>query len=132
MCLALAVRQPSFEKMDHSIVEASSDLGASPLRTFCTVSLPMVGAPVVSAILFAFITSLNESVMAIFQATPNSQTLAGLLSLSVEVQRAPAWRCFDRPCVFVDFDDRRRRREELARRTKGGALALERTATEPP
>ena len=89
MPLALTVLQPSFEAMDHSMVEAAGDLGASPLRAFLTVTLPVVGTAVVSATLFAFITSLNEFVMAIFLTTRDSQTLPVLLFLSLRSSASP-------------------------------------------
>jgi len=87
--LAITVLEPSFATLDRSLVEASGDLGASPLRSFLTVSLPLVSTGLVSATLFAFITSLNEFIMALFLTTRDSQTLPVLLWLSLRSSATP-------------------------------------------
>jgi len=87
--LAVTVLEPSFESIDRSLVEAAGDLGASPLRAFFTVTLPLVVTGVVSATLFAFITSLNEFVMALFLTTRDTQTLPVLLWLSLRSSASP-------------------------------------------
>ncbi|MCK9911567.1 ABC transporter permease subunit, partial [Microbacteriaceae bacterium K1510] len=81
--LAITVLEPSFETMDHSLVEAAGDLGASPLRVFFDVTVPMTLTGIVSAALFAFITSMNEFIMALFLTTRDTQTLPVLLWLSL-------------------------------------------------
>jgi putative spermidine/putrescine transport system permease protein/spermidine/putrescine transport system permease protein len=87
--LAITVLEPSFSSLDHSLIEAAGDLGASPLRTFFTVSLPLTSTGLVSAALFAFITSLNEFIMALFLTTRDSQTLPVLLWLSLRSSASP-------------------------------------------
>lgn len=87
--LAITVLEPSFTTLDRSLVEASGDLGASPLRGFFTVSLPLISTGLVSATLFAFITSLNEFIMALFLTTRDSQTLPVLLWLSLRSSATP-------------------------------------------
>ena len=87
--LAITVLEPSFSSIDRSVVEAAGDLGASPIRAFFSVTLPLVMTGVVSATLFAFITSLNEFIMALFLTTRDTQTLPVLLWLSLRSSASP-------------------------------------------
>lgn len=87
--LAITVLEPSFETMDRSLIEAAGDLGAPPLRTFFEVTMPMTLTGIVSAALFAFITSMNEFIMALFLTTRDTQTLPVLLWLSLRSSASP-------------------------------------------
>ena len=49
----------SAEKMDWSLVEAARDLGASPLRAFCTVTLKLTLPGLLSGIILTFIHSMG-------------------------------------------------------------------------
>ena len=49
----------SAEKMDWSLVEAARDLGASPLRAFCTVTLKLTLPGLLSGIILNFIPSMG-------------------------------------------------------------------------
>ena len=60
---------------DHNLVRAGASLGASPFRVFFKVTLPMILPGVVSGALFAFITSWDELVVAIFLAGAEEHTL---------------------------------------------------------
>lgn len=53
------------------------------------MSLPLISTGLVSAALFAFITSLNEFIMALFLTTRDSQTLPVLLWLSLRSSASP-------------------------------------------
>ena len=50
----------TLEQIDSRLLEASQDLGASPLRTFLKVTLPMSIPGLVSAFFFVFIPSMGE------------------------------------------------------------------------
>ena len=50
----------SLESMNPQLLEASSDLGASRLRTFFTVTLPLSMPGVIAAFIFVFIPTLGE------------------------------------------------------------------------
>jgi spermidine/putrescine transport system permease protein len=52
----------SLENLDHHLLEASSDLGASRLRTFWTVTLPLSLPGVVAGFIFVFIPTIGEYV----------------------------------------------------------------------
>ncbi len=49
----------SAEKLDYSLVEASRTLGASRLRAFCTVSLPLTLPGLISGIVLTFVPSMG-------------------------------------------------------------------------
>ncbi|MEX0650973.1 MAG: ABC transporter permease [Actinomycetota bacterium] len=52
----------SLESLDHHMLEASSDLGASRLRTFWTVTLPLSLPGVAAGFIFVFIPTIGEYV----------------------------------------------------------------------
>lgn len=49
----------SAEKMDHSLIEAARDLGASPIQAFLTVTLKMTMPGLLSGIILTFIPSMG-------------------------------------------------------------------------
>ena len=53
----------SIEKLDHSLVEASSDLGASPYQTFLRVILPMTLPGIAAGAVLVFIPSLGNFIV---------------------------------------------------------------------
>ena len=57
---------PRLEQIDSSLEEAAYDLGASRLRTFRSITLPLILPAVVSAFLIAFTTSFDEYAVASF------------------------------------------------------------------
>lgn len=87
--LAITVLEPTFETMDRSLIEAAGDLGAAPWRAFFNVTVPISVTGIVSAGLFAFITSLNEFIMALFLTTRDTQTLPVMLWLSLRSSASP-------------------------------------------
>ena len=87
--LAITVLVPTFETLDKSLMEAAGDLGAPPLKAFFNVIMPVAMTGIVSAGLFAFITSLNEFIMALFLTTRETQTLPVMLWLSLRSSATP-------------------------------------------
>src|SRR6266550_2351659 len=63
---AILVLVPRLEQIDVSLEEAAYDLGASRLRTFRSITLPLILPAVVSAFLIAFTTSFDEYAVASF------------------------------------------------------------------
>jgi len=61
--------------LDESLEHAALSLGASPLRTFRTVTVPMVAPAVIAGGLFAFLASWDEFIIASFIAGVGGQTL---------------------------------------------------------
>ncbi len=60
---------------DYSLVRAALNLGATPLRVFFDVILPLIRPGVISGALFAFITSFDEVVVVLFMAGPQQRTI---------------------------------------------------------
>lgn len=58
-----------------SIEEAANDLGASNLRTFFDITLPLIMPGVISGATLAFTLSLDDVVISYFTAGPSSNTL---------------------------------------------------------
>jgi putative spermidine/putrescine transport system permease protein len=65
----------TLQGFNHNLVRASLSLGASPLRTFFRITLPVIAPGLVSGALFAFATSFDEVVLTLFVAGPNQATL---------------------------------------------------------
>ena len=61
--------------MDHSLEEAARDLGATPVRTFFTVTLPLLLPAVASGCLLAFAMSFDDVIISIFVTGPKVTTL---------------------------------------------------------
>jgi len=62
----ILVLVPRLEQIDASLGEAAYDLGASRLRTFRSITLPLILPAVLSAFLIAFTTSFDEYAVASF------------------------------------------------------------------
>ncbi|TCF97031.1 polyamine ABC transporter permease [Paraburkholderia strydomiana] len=60
---------------NQNYVRASLSLGASPVRTFFRITLPIIAPGVISGALFAFATSLDDVVITMFIAGPTQGTL---------------------------------------------------------
>jgi spermidine/putrescine transport system permease protein len=63
---AILVLVPRLEQIDPALEEAAYDLGAGHLRTFRSVTLPLILPAIVSAFLIAFTTSFDEYAVASF------------------------------------------------------------------
>ena len=62
----ILVLMPRLQQIDASLEEAAYDLGASRLRTFRSITLPLILPAIVSAYLIAFTTSFDEYAVASF------------------------------------------------------------------
>ena len=60
---------------DRSIEEAAMDLGATPVRTFFAVTLPLIAPAVAAGWMLAFTLSLDDLVLASFTTGPGATTL---------------------------------------------------------
>jgi spermidine/putrescine transport system permease protein len=65
---------PRLRTMDPSILEAARDLGASGLKAFVLVTLPLMAPALLSSFLIAFTVSFDEFAIASFLAPPGSPT----------------------------------------------------------
>ena len=76
-------------ELDRSIEEAALDLGATPLKVFFIITIPMIAPALVSGWLLAFTLSLDDLVIASFVAGPGSTTLPMLVFASVRLGTNP-------------------------------------------
>jgi putative spermidine/putrescine transport system permease protein len=65
----------SLQTMDRNLELAAANLGADPRRSFMHVTLPIILPGVVAGAIFAFITSWDEVVVAIFLTSARFRTL---------------------------------------------------------
>lgn len=80
----------ALQSFDIQLVRASASLGATPVSTFRNVTLPLITPGVVSGALFAFITSFDEVVIALFLASPAQMTLPRQLFAGLRDQLDPS------------------------------------------
>ncbi len=65
-----------FSTLDPSIEEAAMSLGASPLKVFSKIVLPMIRPGLMAATIFTFSESLNDYAVSIFLSDSNSYTFS--------------------------------------------------------
>lgn len=65
----------TLKSVDPDLERAASSLGGAPLIVFLTITLPLMMPGVIAGALFAFITSFDEVVIALFVSGPHTQTL---------------------------------------------------------
>jgi putrescine transport system permease protein len=75
MCFVTIVVQSRLVDFDTSLEEAAMDLGASPSRTFLSVTLPLIFPAIAAAWMLAFALSLDDLVIASFTTGPGATTL---------------------------------------------------------
>ena len=63
-----AVVRARLKSFDWSLAEAARDLGATPMRTFWSITLPLILPSVIAAALLAFTLSIDEFIIAYFTA----------------------------------------------------------------
>jgi len=71
----IAITAAGFSNFDWSTEEAAMDLGSGPVRTFLRIVLPQVRAGVVTATVFAWITSFDQVETTLFLVRPGDNTL---------------------------------------------------------
>jgi len=76
-CIAyvVAVVKTRLDGFDRSVEEVAMDLGATPLKTFFHVTLPIIMPGVIAGGLLAFTLSLDDVIISFFVAGPGSVTL---------------------------------------------------------
>lgn len=75
MCYVSVVVSSRLMSFDRSLEEAAADLGAGPLDSFLSVTLPNILPAVISGWLLAFTLSLDDLVIASFTTGPGATTL---------------------------------------------------------
>ncbi|HLS51292.1 MAG TPA: ABC transporter permease subunit [Burkholderiaceae bacterium] len=77
LCVAYVavVIQARIRSLDQSLEEAALNLGASPLKVFFVITLPLIAPALLAAWLLAFTLSLDDVVIASFLSGPGYSTL---------------------------------------------------------
>ena len=72
MALVIIIVRARVAGMDRSLIEASADLGATPLGTFRQVTLPQIFPGILAGFLLAFTFSFDDFIIAFFVAGSNT------------------------------------------------------------
>src|SRR5689334_23883821 len=75
MCFVPVIVQSRRVTFDRSLEEAAMDLGCPPLRTFLTITLPLIAPAIAAGWMLAFALSLDDLVLASFVTGPGATTL---------------------------------------------------------
>lgn len=75
MPLVITNVMASLQGLDPRLEQASASLGAGRVRTFFSITLPLIAPGVTAGALFAFVTSFDEVILSLFIQSPNLQTL---------------------------------------------------------
>ena len=77
LCVAYVavVVQSRIRDLDRSLEEAALDLGATPLKVFFLITVPLIAPALLAAWLLAFTLSFDDVVIASFLSGPGSTTL---------------------------------------------------------
>jgi putrescine transport system permease protein len=75
MCFVTVIVQSRLLSFDRSVEEAAMDLGCPPLKTFLTITLPLIAPAVAAGWVLAFTLSLDDLVIASFTTGPGATTL---------------------------------------------------------
>ena len=76
-------------ELDMSIEEAAMDLGATPLKTFFLITVPMISPALMAGWLLSFSLSLDDLVIASFASGPGATTLPMVVFSSVRLGVSP-------------------------------------------
>ncbi len=79
LVLSVWIAAAAFAAIDRSLEEAARDIGAGPLHTFFTVSLPLAAPGIMAAAVFVFLDSLDEFTGTYFVGVPDVITMPLLM-----------------------------------------------------
>jgi putrescine transport system permease protein len=75
MCFVTVIVQARLIGFDRGLEEAAMDLGCPPLKTFLTITLPLIAPAIAAGWMLAFSLSLDDLVIASFTTGPGATTL---------------------------------------------------------
>jgi putative spermidine/putrescine transport system permease protein len=87
--VAFLVISATLKGYDRNLERAAMSAGAGPLRTFVHVTLPVLRPGMLVGALFAFLSSFNEAVVAIFIGGRNATTLPKKMYESIRLEADP-------------------------------------------
>jgi len=79
LLLMIWIPTSAFQGVDHTLEEAAQDVGASKVRVFFQVTLPLVLPALSAAILLTFVSTFYEAQGALIIGLPNVRTMAVLM-----------------------------------------------------
>jgi putative spermidine/putrescine transport system permease protein len=79
LVLSVWIAAAAFGAVERSLEEAARNMGAGPVRTFFTVSLPLAAPGIMAAAVFVFLDSLDEFTGTYFVGVPDIITLPLLM-----------------------------------------------------
>lgn len=79
LVLSVWIAAAAFASIDRSLEEAARNMGAGPMRTFFSVSLPLAAPGIMAAAVFVFLDSLDEFTGTYFVGVPDVITLPLLM-----------------------------------------------------
>ncbi|AXI54364.1 spermidine/putrescine ABC transporter permease [Sulfitobacter sp. JL08] len=105
IAFVVAVVRTRMRNFDHSILEASADLGASEFTTFRRVLLPAILPGVIAGALLSFTLSIDEFIIAFFTAGPgtSSTTLPMQIYAMIRFGVTPEINAMATIVMFVSF-----------------------------
>ena len=89
MAYVVVVVQSRLVDLDLSLEEAAMDLGATPVRVFFDITLPIIAPALISGWLLAFTLSLDDLVIASFVSGPGSSTLPMVIFSKIRLGVSP-------------------------------------------
>jgi putrescine transport system permease protein len=89
MAYVTVVVRSRLTELDLSLEEAAMDLGATPIRVFFDITLPIIAPALISGWLLAFTLSLDDVVIATFVSGPGSATLPMEIFAKVKLGVSP-------------------------------------------
>jgi putrescine transport system permease protein len=89
MAFVAIIVQSRLASFDRTLEEAALDLGARPWKVFLVITLPLIAPALVTGWLLAFTLSLDDLVIASFNAGPASTTLPMVIFSSVRLGVSP-------------------------------------------
>src|SRR5712692_2994660 len=87
--IAFLVISAALKGFDRNLERAAMSAGAGPLRTFVHVTLPVLRPGMLVGALFAFLSSFNEAVVALFIAGRGAATLPKKMYESIRLESDP-------------------------------------------
>ncbi|MDP1730540.1 MAG: ABC transporter permease subunit [Devosia sp.] len=89
MAYIAVVVQSRLSDLDLSLEEAAMDLGATPVRVFFDITLPIIAPALISGWLLGFTLSLDDLVIASFVSGPGSSTLPMVIFSKIRLGVSP-------------------------------------------
>jgi len=89
MAYVVVVVQSRLSDMDMSLEEAAMDLGATPVRVFFDITLPIIAPALISGWLLSFTLSLDDLVIASFVSGPGASTLPMVIFSKIKLGVSP-------------------------------------------